>query len=271
MADIGGGIRLPSFSFKEYVNTIVIDVNEPEELPFIIMNIIENIIEIKNKDTIVLLNIIISSNSQFEIRIWINPMKNEAIIMHNIAGDAFDLNQVYKVAIEEFRATETAASLDHEIAGSMGIKLTRVDLSMLPSILHSILKIDEATSRGRGMDKAGGSGTPGRSEMEPSIMHGEPGGVDVISLCLDRVWQVCGRMDCMEAGRDPIEMVSRHGVAVVGREGEYVCVLRGWESCSFVVSMFKKDLIESVCMDSLDGVKKFLEDISAKGYVNVLL
>ncbi|MCE4605668.1 MAG: hypothetical protein F7C08_03960 [Desulfurococcales archaeon] len=270
MADIGGNIKLPSFSFKEYVNTVVVDVNELNELPYIIMNIIEKSIEIKYKDTIILLNIILSTDLQFEIRIWINPAKNEAIIMHNIDNELFDINRLYKVAIEEFRATEIAASLDHEIAGNLGIKITRIDLSMLPSILHSILKIDEAVVK-KVEEKADDNNTTVNEIVNLEYSINNASRFDVISMCLDKIWEVCGSINCMEAGRNPAEMVSKYGVAVLGKDGEYVCIIRGDQSCQFIVSVFKKDVIESICIDTFDGLKSIIENISVNGYVNVLL
>ncbi len=260
--------RLPSFSFKEYVKSIIIDVDDHNE----IINTISDYINSFTADIrpgYVLLFSITFYDGEWDIRIWIDPYDDEAVIVHNIEEENFNINYIYKIVIEVFLVSKEAAAIDIETISSYDVDTHKISLDQLTLNLSSILKASYPISGTRKPDIS----EPIQPESKVNI--NTPTSSDAnydIYYCIERLWNICSRYNCNKTGQDELSMLVDTGLLIMGKGNDYICIIREDDSSECKYRLFKISEKESLikCLNDADDARVIIENTAQQGYEFVL-
>jgi len=153
--------QLPKFSFKRYLRTSAVDVEEPEKLVEVIRGAIEEAARTAKQDPVRLLVFTIFVDDpelgpvQYELRAWVSPDK---VTMVGNIDERFDPSRAYRTIIEEFEVSAIAASFDSDSASHLGFEPIILPLpGDLDAKLRLLLRLEK----------------PVKEEVKPELAHEE--------------------------------------------------------------------------------------------------
>ncbi|MEB3851297.1 MAG: hypothetical protein LRS49_01770 [Desulfurococcales archaeon] len=165
---------------------------------------------------------------------------------------------LYRVHVEVLEATDIVAAFDMERVRSSGfeIRVAQPDAGEAVSVLEKLVAPPPPSGRpgGGGEPEARGSrATPG-AQASPD---------EVFSECTSRIWVRCSASRSCRG--PPGEVLERAGVIAAGGGSRYVCILKDYMGCPYLVLEIDGAKASVECVESRDAALRRVDAVVEAG------
>ncbi len=256
---------LPVFSFKKYLGSKIINIENIETIPDIIIESIHNeLLSVKHDKEEIGLIIITLFEGNWEIRIWIE--QNNYIIVYNINNN---YKNKYKMLIEFFLVNRQLMLIDMELLKNNGFEpiiVSKVKYEALRQIFKSLI-LDSNDKEEIKYELDHMKQVENISVIE--LSHESMDWKHILQDCLDILWDTCFKLNCTNLTMNSVKMLEKMKIMIFNKNSEYICIVKELYNCEYVIIWNRGNNILNECK-KFDDIRSIIDDILKKGYEPVI-